>query len=244
VKTSNLQYFIGLVFLFFIRNAIAQISPEQIRNSDTISYYVIAPFSSKAEFTWTITGGSIIGHSSPYTAIGADTIKVIWNNSNKNDANYGTLNVFERISWSGTDYCQSEETDIKVESWVRPAAIAEMSNINVCQGEPFTVSVRFQGKPGYNFKWKLYDKENPNILIEDHSTEFINCSYLSADINLNGINNSSDSLKYYVFEITDVQDGLNDNLSADLSMGKIIIGVQPIPNIGIPQSNKKLIRRL
>ncbi len=196
-----------------------------------------------AEFTWTITGGTIAGYSSPYTADGADTIKVIWNDSNKTSANYGSLTVSEIINWPSGASCQSAEEQIDVESWVQPKAITDTSAIIVCSGEPFVISIAFEGKPEYRYKWKLYDKENPIILIQDYTASFITSINPSADIVFDGIENSSNTENLYEFEVTDIQDGLNDSIPGNVSMARVTVYVQPKPIVGILNSTNPLIRR-
>lgn len=236
-------YFIGFVFGLNLLNAKAQVDSDPIRNTDTITYYLKNPYGNNAEFTWTITGGTILGHSSPYIEYGADTIHVIWNDSNKTSANYGSLKVSEIVHWPGGSSCASKEEQIDVESWVRPKAATDTSDIIVCSGESFAIKLDFEGKPGYKYKWKLYDKENPAIIIEDHTTEFINSINPSTDIVIAGIENSSSTEKLYEFEVTDVQDGLTDGMPGNVSMARVTINVQPKKSAGTLESNKHLIRR-
>ncbi len=232
-----------VVFGFNLLSAKAQITFEQIRNTDTITYYVINPYGNKAEFTWTITGGIIVGHSSPYTANGADTIKVLWDDSNRTSANYGILRVSEIVNWSGGSSCSSEEEQINVESWVQPKAIAFTSDSVICSGESFVINVDFEGKPEYKFKWKLYEKDNPTIIVEDHTNEFTISITPSTEIVLAGIENSSNTEKLYVLEITDVQDGFPDGMPGNLSSARVTLYVQPKASAGTLNSNGNLIRR-
>jgi len=243
VKTIRLLYLVRLVFVFNLINVNAQIDYEKIRNTDTISYYVNNPYGNLAELTWTIDGGTIVGHSTLYTAEGADTIKVIWDDSNKNTANFGSLKVSESLSWPGGSSCQSEEEQIHVESWVQPKATTNISSIRVCQGESFVVKINFEGEPGYQYKWKLYEKEYPEILVENHTTDFINSINTSADIVIAGLKNSSSSQKLYKFEITDVQDGLNDGMTGNVLMSWATIYVQSKPLKGTLKTTNHLIRR-
>ena len=237
------QLLIGLVLGFNMLNTTAQVTFQQERSADTIVYYVINPNGNNAAFTWTITGGTIAGHSSPYTADGKDTIQVIWNNSNKTSPNYGSLKVSEIVKWPGGATCPSDDEKINVESWVQPKAIIDTSEIIICSGETFVIKVDFEGKPEYKFKWKLYDKENPAIIIEDHTAEFIYSSNPSIDIVIAGIENISSAKKLYVFEITDVQDGFSDDMPGNLSLSGVTINVQPKTTAGTLKSNKHLIRR-
>lgn len=243
LKGPRYIYISLIVFGLKLLNVNAQIDYEQIRNTDTISYYVNNPDGDRAEFTWTITGGTIAGHSSPYSAIGADTIKVIWDNSNKSSANIGSLKVSKIINWPGGSSCQSEEEQIYVESWVQPKAITDTSSIIVCSGESFAISIEFEGKPGYRYKWKLYDKENPEILLEDHTVDFINSMDPFKNIAIAGIENSSNTEKFLEFEVIDVQDGFDDNMPGDVSMASVTIYVQPKPKTGILKSPNSIIRR-
>lgn len=196
-----------------------------------------------AEITWSVFGGTIAGHSTPYTAEGADTIQVIWNNSNKTSANYGSLHVSEIIHWPGGPSCPSEEEQINVESWVQPTATTDTSGIIVCRGETFMITINFEGKPGYQYKWKLYDSENPELLIENHTTEFINSSEPSADILIAGLENNGSTQKLYEFEVTEVLDALNDSVPGNVSMAGVTIYVQPEPIAGTLKSSDQLIRR-
>ena len=239
LKETWYLYIIGLVFGFNILNAKAQVTFQQTRSADTIIYYLNTPYSNIAEFTWIITGGTIAGHSSPYTADGADTIQVIWNDSNKTTANYGSLKVSETIKWPGGPFCSSEEEQINVESWVRPKAITDTSDIIICSGESFVIRVDFEGKPEYKYKWKLYDKDNPTVIIEDHTNEFINSINPSTDIIITGIENSGSAEKLYEFEITDVQDGLADGMPGDVLSAKVTIYVQPKTSAGTLNSNSR-----
>lgn len=196
-----------------------------------------------AEFTWTIAGGIIAGHPSPYTAAGADTIQVIWNSLNKTSANYGSLKVFEIINWPVGISCQGEENQINVESWAQPKAITDTSGIRVCKGESFVITINFEGKPGYQYKWKLYDKENPSIILEDYTTDFITSINPSVDIVFTGIENSSSTQKLYEFAVTEVKDGLDDNMPGNVSMARVTIYVEPEPKVGTLRSINPLIRR-
>lgn len=238
-------YLVGLLLVLNFLNINAQIDYEQVRSADTTSYYVNNPFGDKAEFTWTISGGIIAGHSSPYTADGADTIRVIWNDSNKTSANYGFLTVSEIIHWQSPSSasCQSNDEQIYVQSWVQPKAATDTSAIIVCSGEEFLINLNFQGKPGYRYKWKLYDKDTPSVIIEDHTTDFINCDSTSTDIIVPGIVNTGNTEKSYEFEVTDVQDTLNDGMPGNVSMGRVTVRVQPVPKAGIIKSSNQLIRR-
>ena len=75
-----LRLYIAIVIIGFnFLHAGAQSANEIVRNTEPVTYYVNNPFGNNAELTWTITGGTIMGHASPYTADGADTIKVLWN---------------------------------------------------------------------------------------------------------------------------------------------------------------------
>ena len=134
-----------LAFVFNLMSAYALVTPEETRSADTIAYYVINPHGNHAEFTWTISGGTIIGHSSPYTATGADTIKVLWDDTNKNSANFGSLRVSEVVNWPGGPSCSSDEMQIDVEAWVRPKTITDTSDIIVCSCEEFVITVDFEG---------------------------------------------------------------------------------------------------
>lgn len=243
MKRSWYLYIAIVVLGFNLLSTKAQFIFEQIRNSDTIVYYVNSPYGNNAEFTWTITGGTIIGHSSPYTADGADTIKVIWNDSNKTSANYGSLRVYEVVNWTSGSSCSSDEEQINVESWVQPKASTDTSGIIICSGESFVIKVDFEGKPEYRYKWKLYDKDNPAIVIEDHTAGFINSINTSTDIVIAGIENSGSAEKLYEFEITDVQDGLPDDMPGNVSLARLTIYVQPKTSAGTLESNEQLIRR-
>ncbi len=236
-------YIVIIVFGFKLLNVNAQIDYEQIRNTDTISYYVNNPYGDKAEFTWIITGGTIVGHSSPYTADGADTIQVIWNDSNKTSANYGSLKVSEIIDWSDEASCQSEDEIINIESWVQPKATTDTSGIIVCPGESFVISIDFEGKPGYHYKWKLFEKDKPEILVEDYTADFINCVNPSTDIIIAGIENSSSTQLLYEFVVTDVQDELIDSMPGNVLEARAIIYVQPKPPVGVLKTTTHLIRR-
>lgn len=216
---------------------------EQARSADTIAYYIINPYGDIAEITWTITGGTIVGHPSTYTADGADTIQVVWNDFNKNSINHGSLIVSEIVKWPAGISCASPEEQLNVEAWVRPKAITDTSGLVVCPGEPFAIKVDFEGKPGYRYKWKLYDRNDTAIIIEDHTAEFITCVNSSTDILVDGIENNTGTQKIYEFEITGVQDALNDNIPGDLSMAGVSIHVQPEPPVGILKNNNSLIRR-
>lgn len=243
MKTIRLLYLVRLVFVFNLININAQIDYEKIRNTDTISYFVNNPYGNMAEFTWTIYGGTIVGHSTIYTAEGADTIKVIWNDLNKTTSNFGSLKVSESLNWPGGFSCQSEEEQINVESWVQPKATTNISSIIVCQGESFVVTINFEGEPGYQYKWKLYEKEYPDILIEDHTTDFINSINTSVDIIIAGIENNSNTQKLYEFVVTDVQDEYNDGMTGNVLMSKATIYVQPKPLMGTLKTTNHLIRR-
>jgi hypothetical protein len=243
LRRSKYQYLIGLVLSFNIMNTLAQVPIEQARSSDTITYYIINPYGNNAEITWTIAGGTIVGHPSPYTADGADTIQVIWNDSNKTSANYGLLKVSEIVKWPGGISCPSPEEQINVESWSRPKAITDTSGLIICPGESFTIKIDFEGKPEYRYKWKLYDRDNPATIIEDHTAEFITSISPSTDILIAGIENNTDTEKMYEFEITDVQDALNDSIPGDVLMAGVSIYVQPKTSAGILKNNNYLIRR-
>jgi hypothetical protein len=243
LKRSGYQYFIGLVLGFSLLNTHAQVPTEQARCSDTITYYIINPYGNKAEITWTITGGTIIGHPSPYTADGADTIQVIWSDSNKTSANYGSLSVSEIVKWPGGISCPSPEEQIDVESWCLPGAKTDTSALVICPGESFTVKVDFEGKPEYRYKWKICDKDNPATIIEDHTAEFITSIGPSADILIAGIENNTGTEKVYEFEITDVQDAINDSIPGDVSMAGVSIYVQPKIPAGTLKTSSSLIRR-
>ncbi len=233
----------GLVFGFNMLITEAQVTFQQARSADTIIYYLINPYGNIVEFTWTIAGGTIAGHSSPYTAYEADTIRVIWDDSNKTSANYGSLKVFEVINWPSGPSCSSEEEQINVESWAKPKAITDTSDITTCSGESFVVKVDFEGKPGYKYKWKLYDKNNPALVIDDHTAEFISSAAPSANIVVAGIENNSSIEKIYEFEITDVQDELTDGIPGNVSLARVTIYVQPKSPAGTLKSNNHLIRR-
>ncbi len=243
MKSIRYSYFLGLVLSINILNIHAQVPIEQARSADTISYYINNPYGNSAEITWSINGGIIVGHFSPYIADGADTIQVIWNNSLKNSANDGFLAVSEIVHWLGGSSCQSPEEQIYVEAWAPPKAITDSSSLKICPGESFTIQVVFEGKPGYRYKWKLYERENPALLLEDHTTDFITCNNPSADIIIAGVENNTGIEKILEFEITDVQDGLSDNMPGDISMGKVSIHVQPKKSAGTLKSNNYLIRR-
>lgn len=237
-------YLVGLIFVFNLLKINAQIDYEQIRSADTIKYYVNNPYGNNAEYTWIITGGVIVGHSTHYTADGADTVNVIWNDSNKTSANFGFLGVSEVLLWKGVpSSCQSDEEQINVQSWVQPRVITDTSDIIVCSGESSLINLNFEGKPGYRYKWKFYDKENPSAIIEDHTTEFIDCDSTSTDIVLPGIENTGNTEKLYEFEVTDVQDGLDDGIPGNVSLGRVTIRVQPKPQAGTIKSSNYLIRR-
>ena len=236
-------YLIGIVFGTSLLNTYAQVSFEQSRSADTIIYFVQNPYGNNAEFTWTITGGNIVGHSSPYTANGADTIQVIWNDSNKTTANIGSITVSEVVNWPGGSSCPSDEEKINVESWVQPKAIAEGNNLKVCSGESFILKISFEGKPGYEYKWRLYSKTDSTIVIEDYTSDFISCSDTTADIVVAGIENNSPTEEIYEFEVTDVKDGLADGMPANISMAKVNIHVQPESSPGTLKNSNTLIRR-
>jgi hypothetical protein len=244
LKKPLCQYIIIIIVGFNQLIAKAQVVFEQVRNTEPVTYYVNNPFGNNAAFTWTITGGTIAGHSSPYTAVGADTIEVIWNDSNRTSANYGSLMVSEIVKWPGGSTCSSEEENINVESWVQPKAATDFADLIVCTGEAFVVRVNFEGKPGYKYKWKLYDKENPETIIEDHTAEFVSCIDTSTDIVIAGIENNNTTEKMYEFEITDVQDAFTDGMPGNVSMGSVTVYVQPKTPAGILKSNSHLIRRL
>jgi hypothetical protein len=229
---------------FSLSDANAQVIFEQVRNTEPITYYVKNPYGNRAEFTWTITGGSIVGHASPYIADGADTIQVIWDDQNRNSSNYGSLRVSEIVKWSESSNCSSEEEQINVESWVQPKARTDFPEITVCSGETITVSVYFEGMPEYRFKWKLYDTENPEIVIEDHTTEFIRCNEPLTDIIITGIDNNTPSEKIVEFRITDVRDAFADGMPGDVSLGTVMIYVQPKPLAGTLKSSHHLFQRL
>lgn len=243
MKTTWRIYIIVLVFGINLLNARAQINYEQTRSSDTITYYLINSYGNNAVFTWTVTGGEIAGHLSPYTAAGADTIQVIWSDSNKTTANYGSLSVSEVVNWPSGASCPGDEEQINIESWVQPKASTDTAGIIVCTGEPFVITVNFEGKPEYKYKWKLYDKENPEIIVEDYTSDFINCANPSTDIVFDGMENADSTEKIYVFEVTDVQDGLDDGMPGNVSMGRVKIYVQPKKPAGALKSNNHLIRR-
>jgi hypothetical protein len=243
MKSFRLSYLIGLFFVFDLILVNAQIDYEQIRNTDTISYYVNNPYGTMAEFTWIISGGTIVGHSTPYTAAGADNILVIWNDSNRTTPNFSYLRISETINWPDGASCQSDEEQIDVESWVQAKASTDTSGIRVCRGESLVIKVEFEGKPGYQYKWKLYEKENPEILVEDHTSDFENSINPSIDILIAGIENNSNTQKIYEFLVTEVRDGLNDDMPGDVSMASATIYVQPVPLIGEIKSSNNLIRR-
>ena len=224
-------------------NTLGQIPVEQARSADTIIYYIINPYGNDAEITWTITGGIIVGHPSPFTSDGADTIQVIWNDSNKTSANYGLLKVSEIVKWPGGISCPSPEEQLNVESWSRPKAITDTSDLLLCPGEYFTIKIDFQGKPEYSYKWKLYERNNPTLIIEDHTAEYITSISSSTDIVIPGIENDTGTEKIYEFEITDVQDALNDSIPGDVSTAGVSIYVQPKSPAGVLKNNNYLIRR-
>lgn len=232
-----------IIFGLPLLSAHAQISPEQIRNTDTITYFVNNPYGNQAEFTWIITGGIIIGHSSPYTADGADTIRVLWDDANRTSANPGSLLVSEIVKWPDGSSCPSDVEQIDIESWVQPAALTDTSGIIVCSGESFLIGLDFEGKPGYQYKWKLYDKDNPSVILEDHTAAFISCMYTSTDIIIPGLVNTGSAEKLYVFEVTDVQDDLPDGMPGNVSSGRVMVHVQPKTSTGTLKSNNHLIRR-
>lgn len=243
LKTIRCLYLIGLVLVFNMLHINAQINYETIRNTDTISYYVNNSHGNKAEFTWTIIGGIIVGHSSPYTADGADTIRVIWDDSNRTSANYGSLKVSKIVKWSGGVSCQSEETEIHVESWVQPKAATDTTGISVCPGESFVIQLVFEGKPPYQYKWKLYEKEDPGVVVEDYTAGFISSIDPSTGIVIAPIENNSSTEKIYEFEVTEVQDELDDGMPCDVSMAGVTIYVQPKLAAGTLESSNHLIRR-
>ena len=242
MRRSFLYIFL-LVLVINGLSAKAQVPFAQARSADSITYYVINPHGNNAEFTWIISGGIIVGHSSPYTADGADSIKVIWDDTNKNTANYGSLSVYEVVNWPSGSSCSSDEEQINVEAWVQPKASIDTSGIIVCSGEEFIITIDFEGKPEYRYKWKLYDKDNPAIVIEDHTAGFIDCSNISTDIVIAGIENNGNTEKLYEFEITDVQDGLIDGMPGNVTSGRATIRVQPKATAGTLESNGQLIRR-
>ncbi len=243
MKKTGSQYLIGLFIAIHVLNINAQDTTELARSADTIFYYIINPHGNNAEITWTITGGIIIGHSSPYTEDGADTIRVIWNDSNKTNANYGSLKVSYIVNWAIGSSCESPEEQINVESWVRPKAIVNTSSLSICSGDTFKIRVNFEGKPGYKFKWKLFDRDNPAKIIEDHTETFITCNDSLTDILITGIDNNTGTEQVYDFEITDVNDGLTDGTPGDVSTAKASIYVQPKALPGILKDDNHLIRR-
>ena len=243
MKITRFLYLIGLAFALSLSEVNAQIAYEQSRSADTISYYVNNPYGDKAEFTWNVTGGVIAGHTAPYTAIGADTIQVIWNDSNKTGPNYGSLTVSEVIHWDGGSSCLSNSEQINVESWVRPKASTDTTDIIICAGESFLIRLNFEGKPGYQYKWKLYEKDDPAVIIEDHTADSVISKDPSADITIAGIDNTGNTENLYEFEVTGFQDGLNDSIPGDITVGKVTIRVQPKPRAGKIKSNNHLIRR-
>jgi hypothetical protein len=243
LKTVRYLYIIGLVLVFSRLYVNAQIDYDTIRNTDTISYYVNNPHGNRAEFTWIIDGGIIVGHSSPYTEDGADTIQVIWNDSNKTSANYGSLKVSKIVKWPGGASCPSEETEINVESWVQPKAATDTAGIFVCSGESFVIPLDFEGKSPYQYKWKLFEKEHPGVLVEDHTAGFISSTGPSTNIIIAAIENNSNTEKLYEFEVTDIQDGLHDGMPCNVSLARVIIHVRPKPSAGILKSTNHLIRR-
>jgi hypothetical protein len=243
LKSYLCLYFALVLIGFSVLKAKAQVVFEQIRNTDPVTYYVNNPYGDQALFTWTITGGTLVGHSSPYTANGADTVEVKWNDTNRNSANYGSLTVSEIVKWHDGSTCPSEEEKINVESWVQPKAQTDTSGILMCPGEPFVIRVYFEGKPGYRYKWKLYDLENPAIPVEDHTDVFISSINSFADIDIPALENSVSTEKLYEFEITDVQDGFADGMPGDVSSARVTIFVQPKTAAGILKSNNHLIRR-
>ena len=242
-KNFPIIYIIGLITVFNFLNANAQIALEQIRNTDTVTYYLLNPEGNNAEFTWTITGGSIAGHTSPYTAVGADTIQVIWDDSNKTTANYGSLKVSKVINWAGGASCTSPEEQIDIESWVQPKAITDTTGIIVCPNEPFSIKLDFEGNPAYKYKWKLYDKDNPTVILVDTTAAFLSTTNTSTDIELEGIENLGSAEKIYVFEVSDVQDAIEDGMPGDISMGRVNIHVQSRSSAGTLNSTNSLIRR-
>ena len=243
MKTVRCLYVSGIVLVFNLLYVNAQIDYDTIRNTDTIVYYVNNPHGITAEFTWTIDGGTITGHSSPYTADGADTISVMWDDANRTSANYGSLKVSKIVKWPGGVSCQSDETEIHVESWVQPKASTDTTGINICPGESFTIQLVFEGKPPYQYKWKLYEKEDPGVIIEDHTAGFISSPGPSTGIIIAAIENNSGTEKIYEFEVTEVQDGLDDGMPCDVSMAGVTVYVQPKPAAGTLENSNHLIRR-
>jgi hypothetical protein len=228
---------------FNILNANAMIPPEEARSADTIIYYIKNPYGNSAEITWSITGGIIVGHSSPYTADGADTIKVIWNDTKKSSVNPGSLKVSEIVKWAGGTSCPSPEEQINVESWVKPKVITDTLALNICSEDSIIIKVYFEGKPEYKYKWRLYEKNNPSQIIEDYTTNFIISNDTITYIKIAGIKNTTGSVQIYEFEITEVHDGLTDKTHGDVSMGKTSIYIQSETSIGTIKNNNQLIRR-
>ncbi len=243
MKRFKNLFIIVFVFGFNLLNVLAQVPLQQTRSADTIAYFLNNPNGPIEEFTWTITGGVIVGHSSPYMAEAADTIQVVWSDLNKTSANFGSLKVSKVVIWPGGGSCTSPEEKIDVESWVRPKAKTDTSELKICSGESFSVKVFFEGKPDYKYKWKLCDKDNPGIIVEDHTAEFLISTNSSTNILVAGIENYSNSEKIYEFEITDVQDGLTDNMPGDVSMARVTIYLQPKTSAGLLNNNNHLIRR-
>lgn len=240
---TRYAYIIGLVFSLGVLHNYAQDSIVLTRCSVPITYYVHNPYGNNATFTWTITGGTIPGHTSPYTSDGADSISVIWNAAATTEANPGSLKVWETVHWPDGASCSSAEEQIQVEAWVRPKAITDTTDRYVCLDEAFTIPVFFEGKPGYRYTWKLYDKDNPYIIIEDHTAGYISCDSTYTDILIAGIRNTTGTEKQYIFEITGVQDSLDDGMTGEISTARITIHVWPKTSTGILYNNNHLIRR-
>lgn len=133
--------------------------------------------------------------------------------------------------------------EILVESWVQPKAIVDTSDIIICPDESFVIKVDFEGKPPYRYKWKLYEKNNPEVWVEDHTTEYSSSISPSIDIPITALQNNSDTEKEYVFEITEVKDSLKDDMPCNVSMARQPIYVQPKQTVGTLKSSNHLISR-
>lgn len=240
---TRYAYFIWLVFSIGIYQVYAQEPVVQDRSADTTIYYVENSLGSNAVFTWNITGGIIPGHGSSYTAEGADSIEVIWNDSCKSCANKGTLTVYKIVSWPDGNFCISPEEQISVEAWSRPKATADTNTRFVCSQKAFDIELSFEGKPGYQYQWKLYDKNNPSLVLEDHTDEYTSSGNPFTSISIAGITNTSEVEKQYVFELTALKDALDDGMPEDLTEAKKIIVVRPQASAGQLKYTNYLKRR-
>ena len=250
MKKKMLKTGIALAIVLVTINAGAQTDygsgytdPQVIRNTDPISYTVSNPDGNNATFTWTVTGGTIVDQSSPYSATGANSIQVIWDNANKTSVNIGNLTVSKVIDHGDGVSCPGPDQIMEIQSWVSPKATVATSNFHVCSGEASTVDLTFEGKADYSYKWKVYQKDTPANIVEDKTGSFLTSNTSSVTVDIASVVNISGSDIIYVFAVTQVQDAFADIDDGDITTATVEMTVHSTSDIGPIQSGSSLISR-